>query len=195
MAIKFQFNKTSLQALNKALKMRNMALPIIKNKESALRLEVKRTKLLHSESKKKQEEKLQTLNMYTAMWPQFNFDLIEIEETVLTQKKIAGVRIPIFSEVRFKPPEVFWFNQYVWVSEAIIELKELTTLQIETRVLELQLQTLERERKRTTQKVNLYEKVQIPEIENGIKKIKRFLEDEENLSKAAQKMVKSRNMT
>ena len=90
-------------------------------------------------------------------------------------------------------PQVFWFNQWVWVSEALIDLRKLSKLQIETRVLQIQLNTLERERKRTTQKVNLYEKVQIPEIETGIKKIKRFLEDEENLSKAAQKMVKSRN--
>jgi V/A-type H+-transporting ATPase subunit D len=47
-------------------------------------------------------------------------------------------------------------------------------------------------RKKTTQKVNLYEKVQIPGYEEAIMKIKRFMEDEENLSKAAQKIVKTR---
>jgi V/A-type H+-transporting ATPase subunit D len=51
---------------------------------------------------------------------------------------------------------------------------------------------LERVRKKTTQKVNLYEKVQIPTFETSILKIKRFLEDEENLSKAAQKILKER---
>ena len=44
MAIKFQYNKTSLQQLEKQLKIRLRTLPIIKNKESALRLEVKRCK-------------------------------------------------------------------------------------------------------------------------------------------------------
>lgn len=44
MAIKFQYNKTSLQSLDKQLKMRVRALPTIKNKESALRLEVKKAK-------------------------------------------------------------------------------------------------------------------------------------------------------
>lgn len=44
MAIKFQYNKTSLQQLEKQLKIRVRTLPIIKNKESALRLEVKRCK-------------------------------------------------------------------------------------------------------------------------------------------------------
>ena len=44
MAIKFQYNKTSLQQLEKQLKVRVRTLPIIKNKESALRMEVKRCK-------------------------------------------------------------------------------------------------------------------------------------------------------
>ena len=48
-------------------------------------------------------------------------------------------------------------------------------------------------RKKTTQKVNLYEKVQIPAFEEGIRKIKRFLEDKENITKAGQKIVKKKN--
>ena len=47
-------------------------------------------------------------------------------------------------------------------------------------------------RKKTTQKVNLYEKVQIPGFHDAIRKIKRFLEDQDNLSKSAQKIVKTR---
>jgi V/A-type H+-transporting ATPase subunit D len=54
------------------------------------------------------------------------------------------------------------------------------------------MEMLEFARKKTTQKVNLYEKVQIPEYNEAIRKIKRFLEDEENLTKAAQKIVKNR---
>ena len=52
---------------------------------------------------------------------------------------------------------------------------------------------LDHARKKTTQKVNLYEKVQIPGYEAAILKIRRFLEDEENLSKSAQKIVKSKH--
>jgi V/A-type H+-transporting ATPase subunit D len=51
---------------------------------------------------------------------------------------------------------------------------------------------LEYARKKTTQKVNLFEKVQIPGYEDAVRKIKRFMEDEENLSKSSQKIVKSR---
>ena len=52
---------------------------------------------------------------------------------------------------------------------------------------------LEFNRKKTTQKVNLYEKVQIPGYQEAIRKIKRYMEDEENLSKAASKIVKTRH--
>jgi V/A-type H+-transporting ATPase subunit D len=47
-------------------------------------------------------------------------------------------------------------------------------------------------RKKSTQKVNLFEKVQIPGFQDAIRKIKRFMEDEENLSKSSQKIVKSK---
>ena len=52
---------------------------------------------------------------------------------------------------------------------------------------------LDYQRKKTTQKVNLYEKVQIPGYQEAIRKIKRFMEDEENLSKASSKIVKERH--
>ena len=54
------------------------------------------------------------------------------------------------------------------------------------------MELLEYARKKTTQKVNLFEKVQIPGYQDAIRKIKRFMEDEENLSKSSQKIVKSK---
>lgn len=71
-------------------------------------------------------------------------------------------------------------------------LQGLATLAIEREVFYVKMQLLDHARKKTTQKVNLFEKVQIPGYEDAIRKIKRFLEDEENLSKSAQKIVKTR---
>jgi V/A-type H+-transporting ATPase subunit D len=55
----------------------------------------------------------------------------------------------------------------------------------------LKLERLERARRKTTQKVNLFEKVQIPGYSNAILKIKRYLEDEESLSKSSQKIMRA----
>jgi V/A-type H+-transporting ATPase subunit D len=72
-------------------------------------------------------------------------------------------------------------------------LKSIARLGIEFEVFQRRTELLDHARKKTTQKVNLYEKVQIPGYEDAIRKIKRFLEDEENLSKSAQKIVKTKH--
>ena len=74
-------------------------------------------------------------------------------------------------------------------------VKELAIVGIEREFFSQKVILLDYARKKTTQKVNLFEKVQIPGYDDAIRKIKRFLEDEENLSKSAQKIVKSRQQT
>jgi V/A-type H+/Na+-transporting ATPase subunit D len=63
---------------------------------------------------------------------------------------------------------------------------------IEAELAKKKVEILEYARKKTTQKVNLYEKVQIPEYREAIRKIKRFMEDEDNLSKSSQKILKAK---
>jgi V/A-type H+-transporting ATPase subunit D len=94
--------------------------------------------------------------------------------------------------VDFNIHEFNIFLRPKWFLEGIEHLEELMKLNIEMEVGKQKLELLEYARKKTTQKVNLYEKVQIPGYHDAIRKIKRFLEDEENLTKAAQKIVKSR---
>ena len=72
------------------------------------------------------------------------------------------------------------------------QLKAIADVGIRQEFVRRKVDLLEYARKKTTQKVNLYEKVQIPGYEDAIRKIKRFLEDEENLSKSAQKIVKTK---
>ena len=78
-------------------------------------------------------------------------------------------------------------------ADGIALLKEVAQAGIESEVYMRRMEVLDHARKKTTQKVNLYEKVQIPGYETAILKIRRFLEDEENLSKSAQKIVKSKH--
>ncbi|HNZ85378.1 MAG TPA: V-type ATP synthase subunit D, partial [Paludibacteraceae bacterium] len=99
MAIKFQYNKTSLQHLDKQLKVRKRALPTLKNKESALRSEVKRAK---DKAAALEEEFDKEWNKYTYMvklWGEFDQSLIRVEDVVLSSKKIAGVLTPLLDEV------------------------------------------------------------------------------------------------
>lgn len=192
MAIKFQYNKISLQDLNKQLSIRVRALPTIKNKESALRLEVKKAKDDATSLDDKLNRKIAQYEEMERMWNEFKADLIVISDVILSVKKIAGVKTAVLDDVIFETKEYSLFNQPSWFPQGIEILKELSWIAIEREFYYKKMELLEHARKKTTQKVNLYEKVQIPGYEEAILKIKRFLEDEENLSKSSQKIVKTR---
>ena len=192
MAIKFQYNKTSLQDMNKQLRVRVRALPTLKNKESALRVEVKRAKDEATKLDEKLASRIAAYDEMVRLWTEFDPTLITIKDVDLSIKKIAGVRTPVLDQIHFSIREFSIFNKPFWFMDGIAILKELATVAIEREFFNRKMSLLDHARKKTTQKVNLYEKVQIPGYEEAILKIKRFLEDEENLSKASQKIVKTR---
>ncbi|HPE76898.1 MAG TPA: V-type ATP synthase subunit D, partial [Draconibacterium sp.] len=190
--MKFQYNKTALQDLDKQLKVRVRALPTIKNKEAALRVEVKRAKDEAVVYEKNLSQKISEYEKFVRIWGEFDNSLLSVKDLNLSVKKIAGVKVPVLNDIVFETREFSLFNNPQWFLKGISVLKELTTIAIEREILFRKGELLYQARKKTTQKVNLYEKVQIPGYEDAILKIKRFLEDEENLSKSSQKIVKNR---
>lgn len=192
MAIKFQYNKTSLQQLEKQLKIRVRTLPTIKNKESALRMEVKRSKEKVEEFDEKLESILQQSSDILRLWGEFNPDLLIVEDVKFGVKKIAGVNTPVFEGASYQVKEFSIFNMPAWILDGIEYMKSLIDITLEREFWVRKMDLLSKARKKTTQKVNLYEKVQIPGFEDAIRKIKRVMEDEETLSKASQKIVKLR---
>lgn len=192
MAIKFQFNKTSLNDLNKQLKVRVNALPTLKNKESALRHEVKRAKDRSDELAEKLKSALDSYDYLAGLWNEFEPGLIKVLDVELEIIKIAGIRTPSLKEVIYEVTPFNLFVKPLWYNDGINILKNLAQLGIESEIYLEKMRLLDHARKKTTQKVNLYEKVQIPGYQEAILKIKRFMEDEENLSKASQKIVKKR---
>ena len=192
MAIKFQYNKTSLGELGKQLKMRQKALPTIKSKESALRSEVKRAKISAQEYRELFDRAVAEYEYMVALWGEFDCTLLCIADVELTTQKIAGVRIPVLGEIHFEQKAYDVFSSPLWFADGLAILKRLAELGIQHEVYNRRVELLDYARRKTTQKVNLYEKVQIPGYEDAIRKIKRFMEDEENLSKSAQKIVKTR---
>ena len=193
MAIKFQYNKTSLTNLGKQLKIRERALPTLKNKESALRVSVIQAKAESDRLQRELEEALQTYDYMAGLWTEFDPGLISVKDVVLSTVKVAGVRTPELKEVIFEVKPFNTFAKPMWYGDGVAILKKLAQLGIESEVFTEKSRILEFQRKKTTQKVNLYEKVQIPGYQEAIRKIKRFMEDEENLSKASQKIVKMRH--
>ncbi len=192
MAIKFQYNKTSLNEMDKQLKVRLRALPTIKSKEAALRLEVRKAKSAVEQLESSMKTLLSTYDYMVALWGEFDSELLRVADVVLDYTKIAGVRLAHIEEIIFEEKSYNLFNTPMWYSDGIELLKGISKAGLNLQLAHSKLEVLENARKKTTQKVNLYEKVQIPGYQEAILKIKRYMEDEENLSKASQKIVKTR---
>jgi V/A-type H+-transporting ATPase subunit D len=191
MAISFQYNKTSLQQLEKQLKIRERSLPTIKSKESALRMEVTRTRDEVHELESQLENEIRSYEHMAVLWNEFQPDLIRVRDVSLSTKKIAGVVVPVLGEIDFEIKSYSLFNRPSWFAGGIELLKGLARTGIEAGFSRMKLELLEHARKKTTQKVNLFEKVQIPGYRDAIRKVKRYMEDEQSLSKASQKIMRA----
>jgi len=171
--------------------MRQRTLPIIKSKETALRLEVKKSKEEADELERKLQRQIEGYERMYALWGEFDPTLVSLDDVKLEVKKVAGVRVPILSNISLKVKPFGLFSAPKWYFDGINLLQGLAKTAVEREFAIAKLHLLDHARKKTTQKVNLFEKVQIPGYQEAVRKIKRFMEDEENLSKSSQKILKS----
>jgi len=192
MAVKFQYNKISLQSLNKQLKIRTRALPVLKNKESALRIEVAKAKNVAEGYNKELMITLRRYDEGVRLWAEFDQTLLQVREIKIKTIRIAGIKIPEVEDISFIMKPLNLFGNPAWYAEGIMILRKLHTIIAKKNLSLRKMELLNIARKKTTQKVNLYEKVQIPGYRDAIRRIKRFLEDEENLQKSSQKIIKTR---
>ena len=190
MAINFQYNKTYLQQLTRELKVRENALPTLVAKESALRLEVKKAKEQALELESRINEERAALAPADRLWVEMPGGLVTVEHVDVAVKKIAGVKTPVLEKATFNVARYSLADEAAWIPEGVEALKRLAELKISLELARKKVAILEYARKKTTQKVNLYEKVQIPEYKEALRKIKRFMEDEDNLAKSSQKILK-----
>jgi V/A-type H+-transporting ATPase subunit D len=100
------------------------------------------------------------------------------KQVIAGLKNIAGVDLPVFERVEFALPEYDLFVYPLWVDNAIELLRQLVSLRKEIEVLKKEIEILRQELRITTQRVNLFEKVKIPEAEEAIRLIKIYLGDQ-----------------
>lgn len=192
MALKFKYNKSALYELSQQLAVRQKALPTLKSKEAALRLEIKKIKDKALAYEGQLKQRLDEVKNLARLWVEFEEGLVKLKTATYRTRVIAGVKIPLLDTLEFELAEISQYHKPDWFLDGIHILEDLTRLRLLHQVAARATEILEYARKKTTQKVNLYEKVQIPEYQEAIRKIKRFLEDEENLGKASQKILKKR---
>ena len=108
-----------MQQIEKALKMRQRTLPIIKSKETALRLEVKKCKEEADELERKLQSQIEGYERMYALWGEFDTTLVSLDDVELSVKKIAGVRVPILSNISLKVKPFGLFSAPKWYFDGI----------------------------------------------------------------------------
>ncbi|NLK49668.1 MAG: V-type ATP synthase subunit D, partial [Candidatus Cloacimonetes bacterium] len=119
MSLKFQYNKISQLNLQKQLNIRQNALPTLKNKESALRFEVKKARDAANALDTKISERSQQIEEFFKLWVEFDPSLIQIEEVQIKTRKIAGVKTPELEHISYSIREFDMFIAPSWWLDGI----------------------------------------------------------------------------
>ena len=194
---KIKLTKNELKKQKDALKMYRRYLPTLQLKKQQLQTEIRSIELRARELAAERDRHLAEFQGWVAVFGEeeaikrADGGWIISAGTIRTSTgNIAGVDIPIFRGADFVIDDYDLFAKPLWVDRALDRLRVMLTLDLEIKVLEEQIQRLARELRTTTQRVNLFEKVKIPETAAGIKKTGIYLGDQQTAQVVRGKMAK-----
>ncbi|MGI6432864.1 MAG: V-type ATP synthase subunit D [Sphaerochaetaceae bacterium] len=118
--------------------------------------------------------------------------VVVIEQIIRTRGNIAGVSIPVFENIRFTEVEWDLARTPLWVDYAVEMMKEIALLQAQFTTLKNQIELLEHELRITSQRVNLFEKVKIPQTKENIRRIGIYLGDQQTAAVVRGKISKKK---
>lgn len=118
--------------------------------------------------------------------------LVVPDKVICDIDNVAGVSIPVFKELSFKDIEYDVADYPLWVDTAVVKLREIARLDALAKTLRKQVDLLEQELRSTAQRVNLFEKVKIPEAKENIRVIGIYLGDQQTAAVVRGKMAKKK---
>ena len=118
--------------------------------------------------------------------------LVEPESVVCGEENIAGVIVPVFRALKFREIDYDPGDFPLWVDTAVVKLQEIAGLDAEAKTLHRRAELLEQELRVTSQRVNLFEKVKIPEAKENIRIIGIYLGDQQTAAVVRGKIAKNK---
>ena len=118
--------------------------------------------------------------------------LVQPETVICRNENIAGVTVPKFEELKFKDVEYDVDDYPLWVDTALVKLREIARLDALVSTLRKQEALLDKELRSTSQRVNLFEKVKIPEAKENIRVIGVYLGDQQTAAVVRGKISKKK---
>lgn len=195
---KIRFTKGELKRQRDALKQYERYLPTLQLKKQQLQIEILRQNLVLEAKKGEESSRIIDTKKWAALLSEDRVDLrswVIPKDTITDSRNIAGVNIPVFNRAVFAQAHYDLFASPLWVDLAIESLRELLSLREEVSVIGEGIRRLKAELRVTAQRVNLFEKVKIPEAEEAIRLIKIYIGDQManavGRSKAAKKKIEA----
>jgi len=192
---KIKFTKGELKRQRDALKRFERYLPILQLKKQQMQLEIQRVYQRLNQKIKEANVLENEISKWAGLLKEpgdYVTGWIKPESIVTSGFNIAGVDIPVFERAEFKEAEYDLFLTPLWVDTAIIALRKFVALLEEKKVLNKQLEILSEELRVTNQRVNLFEKVKIPECSENIRRIRIYLGDQQASAVGRSKIAKKK---
>ncbi len=193
---KIKLTKNELKRQKDALKRFLRYLPTLMLKKQQLQMEIRKVEAQAQEVRQRRERSFGELEHWIAVFGEqqagvFSLEsILGIDEIHTDTGNVAGVDIPTFRGVRFRQEPYDLFATPLWLDAAIDMVRELAAQDAEIHVLQRQADLLGEELRVTSQRVNLFEKVKIPETRENIRRVQIYLGDEQTASVVRGKIAK-----
>ncbi|MBP3365962.1 MAG: V-type ATP synthase subunit D [Treponema sp.] len=179
---KIKLTKNEQKAQKDALKMYQRYLPTLTLKKQQLQSEIRaideKAKSVRAEKKALEEDFEKWISVFGEK-DAFKPEMVTVRNIRKGWGNIAGVKIPVYEGADFGRGDYNLYSTPLWIDMAADRMEKALELDLEAEVLDEQVRLLLRELRTTTQRVNLFEKVKIPETKANIKRIGIFLGDEQ----------------
>jgi len=197
---KIKLTKNELKVQKDALKMYRRYLPTLILKKQQLQAEIRAIETKAAAVRKEKDELEHAFRSWIAVFSEkdiFPADAVSVRNIRKGTGNIAGVAIPIYEGADFSRGDYDLYETPLWVDIAADNMEKTIALDLEAEVLDEQVRLLENELLATSQRVNLFEKVKIPETQENIRKISIYLADQQVnavvRSKIAKRKIALRN--
>jgi V/A-type H+-transporting ATPase subunit D len=195
MAEKIKLNKNTLREQKQMLSLYKEFLPTLELRKQQLQSELHKLDKVVEAKERALRDVLDEAEGWTAHlhavlpWVE---PLVALDQVVTHVGNVAGVKVPVFDEVRFEKRGYSLVGTPLLYDAAIDYFKRAISVREEVKVIRKQQEMLRRELIKTTQRINLYEKVLIPETKENIRKIKVYLGDQQTAAVCRAKIAKGK---
>jgi V/A-type H+-transporting ATPase subunit D len=190
---KIKLTKGELKRQRDCLRQYQRYLPTLQLKKQQLQMEILRQHQALAEKARAYQAKSAAIAGWSGLLREEGISLtkwVRPRDVAVQAKNIAGIEIPLFCRADFLTAEYDLFLYPLWVDTAIDQLRLLAALRQEMLVLERGVEILQKELRVTNQRVNLFEKVKIPEAEEAIRAIRIYVGDQLANAVARSKIAK-----